>query len=133
MNAPPIYLDDCSYRKLLVNFLRRHRYIARTPDAVHLEYAARHGYVLLTKNTDDFSDLHDIWQARGRKHAGIWLIYEERNRSKNMSLADIVRAIGNLLASGLPIAKSYFFPLISFDQTFLFERKVWLHTLNYWR
>jgi len=123
MNAPPIYLDDCSHDNILVRLLRQRGYIVQTPveakipgvpDAVHLEYAARHGYMLLTKNTDDFSDLHDIWQAQGRKHAGILLIYEERNRSKNMSLADIVRAIGNLLASGLPIANE-------------------LHTLNYWR
>jgi hypothetical protein len=88
--------------------------ISGAPDAVHLEYAARHGYVLMTKNTDDFSDLHDIWQAQGRRHAGIWLIYEERDSSKNMKPSDIVRAIENLLASGLPIANE-------------------LHTLNHWR
>ena len=123
MNVPPIYLDDCIYRKLLVSLLRQHGYVVRTPveagisgapDAVHLEYASRHGYVLLTKNPRDFRILHSLWQDEGRRHAGIWLIYEERDKSKNMSLSDIVRAIGNLLASGLPIANE-------------------LHVLNYWR
>ncbi len=118
-----IYLDDCSYHKLLVRFLRQRGYTVRTPieaeisgapDAVHLKYAAINGYALLTKNTDDFSELHQIWQAQGRGHGGIWLTYEERDRTKNMSLTDIVRAIENLLASGLPIANE-------------------LHVLNHWR
>ena len=102
MNAHAIYLDDCAYDKLLVRLLRQSGYIIKTPfeagvsgahDDVHLRYATQNGYMLLTKNTDDFSELHRIWQSEGRKHSGILLIYEERDSSKNMTLADIVRAI----------------------------------------
>ena len=123
MNVPAIYLDDCSYHKLLVRFLRQRDYVVQTPieaeisgasDNVHLEYTAINGYALLTKDPDDFSELHQIWQAQGQKHGGIWLIYEEHDSSKNMSLTDIVRAIENLIASGLPIANE-------------------LHVLNHWR
>lgn len=36
MNVPPIYLDDCIYRKLLVSLLRQHGYVVRTPVQVSL-------------------------------------------------------------------------------------------------
>ena len=54
------------------------------------------------------------WQAQGRTHSGILLIYQDNVRGKDMGLPDVVRAISNLVASGLPIANE-------------------LHSLNQWR
>lgn len=82
MTIPPLYLDDSTYNKALVQRLRQAGYVVQTPlevglagvsDADHLAYAARNGYPLLTKDARDFKSLHDEWQAQGRSHAGILL------------------------------------------------------------
>ena len=49
-----------------------------------------------------------------RAHAGILLIYEEKEVRKNMGRAQIVAAVDNLIASGIPIANG-------------------VHILNHWR
>ena len=117
------YLDDCADANDLVSLLRQAGYPVHTPrteqtrgldDPLHLGYAAAHGYTLVTKNPKDFRELHQAWQAQGHPHHGILLIYEENIRGKDMEPADIVRAIGKLLASGLTIVNE-------------------LHVLNQWR
>jgi Domain of unknown function (DUF5615) len=117
------YLDDCADDDDLVDLLMRRGHGVYTPrsekikgasDPVHLEYASAHGYALITKNPQDFRNLHDEWQVQGRTHSGILLIYLDNNASKDMEPSDIVRAIGHLLASGLPIANE-------------------IHVLNAWR
>ncbi len=118
-----LYLDDCADDDTLAALLRRAGHQVHTPrvagtsgvsDDEHLDYAARHGYTLLTKDPDDFVDLHDQWEAMNRTHSGILLIYEEKEVSKNMSRTQIVVAIDNLVASGIPIANE-------------------VQTLNHWR
>ena len=117
------YLDDCADDDDLIVFLSRQGHTVYSPrregtksisDPAHLEYAAAHGYVLITKNPKDFQDLHDEWQAQGRAHSGILLIYQDNIRSKDMEPPEIVGAISHLLASGLPLANE-------------------LHILNQWR
>jgi len=97
----------------LAALLRRAGHHVHTPreagtsgasDQAHLDYAARQGYTLLTKDPDDFVGLHTHWRALNRPHSGILLIYEEREVSKNMSRIQIVVAIDNLVASGILIA-----------------------------
>jgi hypothetical protein len=83
-------------------------------DDEHLAYAAPHGYTLLTKDPDDFLDLHRQWRATNRAHSGILLVYEEKEASKNMSRTQIVTAIERLVASGIPLANE-------------------IYTLNHWR
>jgi hypothetical protein len=118
-----IYLDDCADADLLVVFLTNagHRVetlrsagISGHPDPEHLEYAAQQGLTLITKNPDDFGILHNDWRAQGRIHSGVLLIYQDNNLGKDMDPRDIVCAIGNLIASGLPIVNE-------------------VHTLNHWR
>jgi hypothetical protein len=118
-----IYLDDSSDDDDLVAFLSQAGHAVSTPrtertrgalDARHLEYAAAHGYVLLTHNPADFRTLHETWQAQGRAHSGILLIYQDNIRGKDMEPADVPSAIDNLLASGIPIANE-------------------VHILNQWR
>jgi predicted nuclease of predicted toxin-antitoxin system len=118
-----LYLDDCADDDTLAALLRQAGHQVHTPrgagtagvaDDDHLDYAARQGYILLTKDPDDFTELHNHWQARNRPHSGILLIYEEKEVSKNLSRAQIVMVIDNLVASGIPIANE-------------------IHTLNHWR
>ena len=118
-----IYLDDSLDWGLLIVLLRSAGHTVISPrdvgtrdwdDPDHLAYAAQHDYALLTKDPDDFTQLHHDWQAQGRAHAGILLVYYEGDVSKDMKPHDVVRAIANLLASGLPIANA-------------------VHALNHWR
>ena len=114
-----IYLDDCAYSKRLKRQLEAAGHEVQSPfgagilgrmDDVHLEYAARHGWSLLTYNAADYLDLHE----RRPGHAGILIVYREADFTKNLSYADIVRSIDNLVASGVPIEGE-------------------IHVLNYWR
>lgn len=118
-----LYLDDCLDGDELIAFLRsaghfveypRHAETKDWDDPDHVEFAAQHGYILLTQNPNDLLDIHADWQAQGRTHSGIFLIYRENIKSKDMTPPDIVHAIGNLLASGIPIANE-------------------IHVLNHWR
>ena len=112
-----IYLDDCSDDDNLITFLAQAGYTVISPrtagtkgweDPDHLAYAAGNGYVLLSHNPDDFDDLHRDWQAQGHTHSGIFLVYQDNNVRKDMTPTDIIRAIGNLLVSGLPIANEVY-------------------------
>ncbi len=118
-----LYLDDCADDDTLAAHLRLAGHRVLTPriagtsgvsDREHLDYAARHNYTLLTKDPDDFIELHDQWQMTNRTHSGILLIYEDKEASKNMSRAQIVAAVNNLIASGIPITSA-------------------IHLLNQWR
>jgi predicted nuclease of predicted toxin-antitoxin system len=118
-----LYLDDCVDDDILAALLRRAGHGLHTPrsagtsgvsDEEHLTYAARHEYTLLTKDPDDFLDLHLHWRAMNRSHSGILLVYEEKEVNKNMSRAQLVLAIEHLVASSVPIVNE-------------------IHTLNHWR
>lgn len=114
-----IYLDDCAFSKRLKRQLEAQGHqvltpfeadIAGRPDPVHLQYAAEHGWALLTYNAADFVDLHE----RSPEHAGIFVVYHEADFAKNMSYADIVRSVDSLVASEVPIEAE-------------------IHVLNHWR
>jgi hypothetical protein len=103
-----IYLDDCAYSKRLKRQLESAGYQVQTPfgagipgqpDDVHLHYAAQHKWVLLTYNAVDFLDLHE----QSAEHDGIFVVYRDADTTKNMTYADTVRAIGNLIAADIPI------------------------------
>jgi hypothetical protein len=114
-----IYLDDCAYAKDLVLLLRSAGHEVVTPaesgtsgqdDEVHFRFAASRGLVLLTRNCHDFDVLH---QANPH-HPGILAVYQDNDRSRDMSYADIVRAIANLEAAAVELADGF-------------------HVLNVWR
>ena len=58
---------------------------------------------LLTRNCGDFLDLHGAVP----NHHGILTIYQDADPAKNMSYADIVRALGNLAASGVSLPGAF--------------------------
>jgi len=75
-----LYLDDDSVKGALVARLRKaghhvvvpaDAYLAGAADTRHFLHAVRHGLVLLTKNHDDFEDLHLLIQATHGRHTGI--------------------------------------------------------------
>ena len=114
---PTLYLDDCADDKLLESLLTQAGYPVVTPrsagtkglhDPDHLHYAAQRGYALLTSNPADFVALHQQWQAQGQEHAGILLIYYDNIKAKDMQPRDIVDALENLIASGLPLTNAIY-------------------------
>jgi uncharacterized protein DUF5615 len=79
-----LYLDDCADDDILATLLHRAGHQVHTSrsagtsgvsDDDHLAYAARQGHILLTKDPDDFLDLHRQWRATNRDHSGILLVY----------------------------------------------------------
>lgn len=98
-----LYLDDCSNSDLLADLLRQagHEVVRPTDEAagltgeeddVHFAFAAAHGLTLITKNPADFKALHDL----DPRHSGIFAVYQDNDPSRDMSNADIVKAIRNL-------------------------------------
>ena len=104
-----LYLDECAYAKRLVDLLRGdpYRHDVETPadagllgedDAEHFAYARSRDLVLVTKNPNDFKELH-----RGDpEHPGVIAIYQD-NRPGDMSPEDIARAIQNLADADIPL------------------------------
>jgi predicted nuclease of predicted toxin-antitoxin system len=101
-----LLLDEDSQAKYLVRLLKAAGHDVLTVNAADivgfsddkvLEYARQHNRVLLTRNCDDFQELH---QANSI-HPGILAIYQDAEPAKNMSYQTIVEAIGNLAAAGL--------------------------------
>jgi Domain of unknown function (DUF5615) len=101
-----LYLDDCSNSDLLADLLRQagHQVVRPTDedvdlegadDDVHLAFAAAHQLTVITKNPADFLELH----RANPTHAGILGVYQDNDPSRDMSQADIVRAIANVEAA----------------------------------
>ena len=118
-----LYLDDDSAKGALVARLRKtgHQVVvpadallAGAADPHYLLYAVRHGLVLLTKNYDDFEDLHLLVQATQGRHTGILAIRLDNDPTRDMKDTEIVRAMRNLEQSGAPMANEF-------------------HILNHWR
>ena len=117
-----LYLDDCADSDLLCDLLRNAGHTVVRPrdagttgedDDVHLAYAVRNGFVLITKNPADFLALHNL----DPNHPGIFAVYQDNDITRDMSDAEIVGAIGKIEATvphGYPIAGEF-------------------HTLNNWR
>jgi hypothetical protein len=107
-----IYLDDCAYAKALVRLLQAASHRVVTPieagtsgkaDEEHLRFAAAQGLVLLTKNPYDFAQLHEA----SSEHAGILVIYQDNDPNRDMTYAEVVRAINNLERAGIALARSF--------------------------
>jgi predicted nuclease of predicted toxin-antitoxin system len=118
-----LYLDDDSAKGALVARLRQKGHqvvvpadvlLAGVADPRHLLYAVRNALVLLTKNHDDFEDLHLLVQATQGHHTGILAIRFDNDPSRDMKDAEIVRAVRNLEQSGALVANEF-------------------HILNHWR
>jgi predicted nuclease of predicted toxin-antitoxin system len=118
-----LYLDDDSAAKLLAALLRSAGHDVQLPadvglskahDPVHLVQAVQEDRALLTKNHDDFLQLHNLIVRAGGSHPGILVVRHDNDPSRDLKPAGIVRAIRKLEASGVPIRDGF-------------------HILNHWR
>ena len=77
-------------------------------------HAIQTNFVVLTKDYEDFLELHDIVQASHGQHPGILAIRLDNDASRDMKDPDIVRAIRNLERAAVPVINEF-------------------HVLNHWR
>jgi hypothetical protein len=118
-----LYVDDDLAKASLVARMRRAGHLVVLPsdvglsgawDPLHLLHAAQHQLTLLSKNHDDFRDLHLLLQATNGHHSGIAVVRADNDPRRDMTDGDIVRALENLVAANVPIANEF-------------------HILNHWR
>jgi predicted nuclease of predicted toxin-antitoxin system len=118
-----LYIDDDTAKGALVAKLKKEGHQVVVPadvslsgaaDPRHLLFAVENDLVLLTRNHDDFQDLHRLVQATRGVHTGILAIRSDNDPTRDMKDAEIVRAIRNLEQSGVATTNEF-------------------HILNHWR
>ena len=107
-----VYLDDNLAGKRLLGLLRKNGHTVARPadyglvgvsDARHLEKAIREDLVSLTKDRDDFGDLHRLILTSGGGHPGILVVRFEKDPKKDMKPKHIAAAIAKLEKSGISV------------------------------
>ena len=59
---------------------------------------------VLTRDYEDFADLHDLVQAAGGHHPGLLVVRFDNDPRHNLTDRGIVMALANLESSGMPIS-----------------------------
>jgi predicted nuclease of predicted toxin-antitoxin system len=112
-----LYLDDDSASTLLARLLRQAGHDVQLPadvgmageeDPVHLLQALREHRVLFSHNHHDFENLHNLIIFSGGHHPGILVVRKDNNPKRDLDERRIVRAIGRLLAAGVPLADHFY-------------------------
>lgn len=107
-----LYLDDDTIDRRLIARLGSEGHVVITPsdanfsgapDAQHFIFANEQSLTVLTRNHDDFRDLHKVVQTTGGKHCGLLIIRSDNDPSRDMTTRQIVTAIANLETAGVPI------------------------------
>jgi predicted nuclease of predicted toxin-antitoxin system len=118
-----LYLDDNILDTKLVRLLTKAGHQVLLPsqlsmtgksDPRHLAVAIRQFCAFLTRNHDDFLDLHELVIASGGNHFGILAVRYDNDARRDMKSPAIVIAIAKLEAACIPLGNSF-------------------HILNQWR
>lgn len=100
-----LYLDDDTAARRLVTLLSQAEHeivlpadvnLSGAPDARHLIYAMQQSLVLLTRNHDDFLDLHEVIQTSHGIHPGILIVRFDNDPTRDMTPRRIAVAISRL-------------------------------------
>lgn len=112
-----LYLDDDSADRRLAVMLANAGHRVTVPaeeqlsgasDAKPLIYAMRQSCILLTRNHDDFLDLHEVVQTARGTHPGILIVRLDHDPSRDMTRRQIVTAISRLESAGVPFANQVY-------------------------
>jgi hypothetical protein len=110
--ALALYLDDCAFSHILRTLLTTvgHRVVVPVDaglvgaaDDRHFAFTTANNIILVTKNPSDFIALHEEYQANQQDHPGIFVIYGDNDLRRDMTAAEIVRAIANVEGTQAPI------------------------------
>jgi hypothetical protein len=111
-----LYLDEDSASLVLVQLLRAAGHDVQTPseatmlgedDTVQFTHAIEKDRVILTRNHDDFRNLHNLSTALRGHHPGIIVVCKENNPRRDLTARGMVRAISKLLAAAVPVADQF--------------------------
>jgi predicted nuclease of predicted toxin-antitoxin system len=123
-----LLIDEDSQAKPLVSLLRKSGHDVETAneaglsgkeDFLVLDYARVKNRILLTQNCDDFegegcavarripNHLVEALHRANSKHPGIFAVYQNNDRSKDMSRKELVKAIANLEVTGITLANQF--------------------------
>ena len=83
-------------------------------DARVMAWAAGQGCPVLTRDHEDFADLHDLIMVAGGHHPGVLIVRFDNDPSHNLTERAIATAMSNLESSGVEFADR-------------------IHMLNHWR
>jgi predicted nuclease of predicted toxin-antitoxin system len=111
-----IYLDEDLASGLLAKLLQKAGHDVASPagagllgraDAVQLACAIHENRACLSRNYEDFEELHLlIAEAQGR-HFGILVVRRENDPTRDLTVKGIVAAIRKLESAGVPIDNEY--------------------------
>lgn len=76
-------------------------------DPVHLQRAIGTGRCLLSRNHDDFAELHELILEAGGTHPGILIVRRDNDRRCDLTPRGIVTAISHLVAAGVPLENEF--------------------------
>ena len=100
-----LYLDEDIASRHLVQALRKAGHDVTTPadvgllgesDTLQLTHAVRDDRVCLSRNSRDFKNLHNLILLCGGSHSGIFALYSDNDRRRDMKPVQIVAAIKNV-------------------------------------
>lgn len=112
-----LQLDEDIASTLLADRLIKAGHTVATPmsagtlgrsDAVQMAHAIREDLVFVSRNYEDFEELHLLILLAGGKHPGILIVRRENDPSRDMTPKGIVAAIRNVENSGVPLQNEYF-------------------------
>ena len=107
-----LLIDEDIQAKPLVSLLRKSGHDVETAneaglsgkeDFLVLDYARVKNRILLTQNCDDFEALH----RANSEHPGIFAVYQNNDRSKDMSRKELVKAIANIEMAGITLTNQF--------------------------
>lgn len=99
-----LYLDDDSTNNILHRLLLKARHEVTLPaqvnlegrrDSEHMTFAVQNGFVLLTRNHQDFNCLDVLIRASGGHHPGIIVVRLDDDK-RDMKPHEVVAALGRL-------------------------------------
>jgi predicted nuclease of predicted toxin-antitoxin system len=114
-----LYLDEDIASRHLVQALKRAGHDVTTPgdtgllgesDTLQVTHAVRDDRICLTGNSRDFEHLHNLILLCGGSHPGIFALYGDSDRRRDLKPGQIVAAIQNVLEV-LASLKSHFIRL----------------------
>jgi len=107
------YLDDAVDQDLLIQLAAASSHQLISPrtlgrsgdsDAMHFLYATTQRMPIMTRNASDFEGRHEFALGIGGHHSGLFIIYDESNRSKNMRPREVVTSLTNLESATLDLS-----------------------------
>lgn len=111
-----LYLDDDTADRRLVQQLERDGHAVWVPnqvglsgvsDARHVIHCCENELVLVSRNYDDFLELHLVIESAGGAHPGILIVRMDNDPKRDLTPRGIATAIGRFESAGATITGQF--------------------------